>query len=172
MHVPLDRRAAASFAGRRAWGRGGGGSGVDSRRGAFRRRDGPGQTSRVILGFIGTGGRFAPVDGPRAGGGRIVAISDSYQRRMTETLQQKKADWKTYALRSDDRRREARCRSRGHARPRAGAAVHQSTPARPGPTCMRKSRLRLRSARAAGWSSTRGSTRRSSRSAASNGRCR
>ena len=29
--------------------------------------------------------------------GRIVAISDSYQQRMTETLQQKKADWKTYA---------------------------------------------------------------------------
>ncbi|KKM00990.1 hypothetical protein LCGC14_1798880, partial [marine sediment metagenome] len=29
-------------------------------------------------------------------GGRIVAISDCYTQRMTETLQQKQTDWKTY----------------------------------------------------------------------------
>jgi predicted dehydrogenase len=57
----------------------------------------PGANERVILGFIGTGGRSRQLMDHVPEAGRIVAISDSYQRRMTETLQQKKADWKTYA---------------------------------------------------------------------------
>lgn len=56
----------------------------------------PGANDRVIIGFIGTGGRarqlmdFVPADG------RIVAICDCYRQRYLDTLKQKQADWKTY----------------------------------------------------------------------------
>lgn len=56
----------------------------------------PGANDRVIIGFIGTGGRarqlmdFVPADG------RIVAICDCYRQRYLDTLKEKQADWKTY----------------------------------------------------------------------------
>jgi len=56
----------------------------------------PGANDRVILGFIGTGGRARQLMDHVPEDGRIVAISDCYASRMNETLQQKKADWKTY----------------------------------------------------------------------------
>ncbi len=56
----------------------------------------PGANDRVILGFIGTGGRSRQLMDHVPEGGRIAAISDCYTQRMTETLQQKQTDWKTY----------------------------------------------------------------------------
>jgi predicted dehydrogenase len=56
----------------------------------------PGPNDRVIIGFIGTGGRARQLMDHVPAGGRIVAISDCYAPRMAETLQQKKTSWKTY----------------------------------------------------------------------------
>ena len=55
-----------------------------------------GANDRVILGFIGTGGRARQLMDHVPADGRIAAISDCYTRRMAETLQQKQAGWKTY----------------------------------------------------------------------------
>jgi len=59
-------------------------------------KNAPGANERVIVGFIGTGGRSRQLMDHMPEGGRIVAISDCHTQRMTETLQQKKTDWKTY----------------------------------------------------------------------------
>ena len=56
----------------------------------------PGANERVVIGFIGTGGRSRQLMDHMPKDGRIVAVSDCYTRRMTETLEQKKTDWKTY----------------------------------------------------------------------------
>jgi len=56
----------------------------------------PGPNDRVIIGFIGTGGRARQLMDHVPAGGQIVAISDCYVQRMTETLQQKKTNWTTY----------------------------------------------------------------------------
>jgi len=56
----------------------------------------PGANEQVIIGFIGTGGRSRQLMDHVPEGGRIVAISDCNVQRMTETLTQKKAEWKTY----------------------------------------------------------------------------
>ncbi len=56
----------------------------------------PGANERVIIGFIGTGGRSRQLMDHVPEGGQIVAISDCNIQRMTETLQQKETDWKTY----------------------------------------------------------------------------
>ena len=56
----------------------------------------PGANEQVIIGFIGTGGRSRQLIDHVPEGGRTVAISDCNTQRMTETLQQKKTDWKTY----------------------------------------------------------------------------
>ena len=56
----------------------------------------PGANDRVILGFIGTGGRSRQLMDHVPEEGKIVAICDCNQQRMTETLQQKQTDWKTY----------------------------------------------------------------------------
>jgi predicted dehydrogenase len=58
--------------------------------------DRPGANERVVIGFIGTGGRARQLMDFVPGGGQIVAISDCYLQRMAETLQQKGTDWKTY----------------------------------------------------------------------------
>jgi len=56
----------------------------------------PGANEQVVIGFIGTGGRSRQLMDHVPEGGRIVAISDCYVQRMTDTLQQKKTGWKTY----------------------------------------------------------------------------
>ena len=56
----------------------------------------PGANERVIVGFIGTGGRARQLMDQMPESGQIVAISDCYIKRMEETLAQKKANWKTY----------------------------------------------------------------------------
>lgn len=56
----------------------------------------PAPNDRVIIGFIGTGGRARQLMDHVPRGGRIVAISDCYRQRMAETLQQKKTNWRTY----------------------------------------------------------------------------
>jgi predicted dehydrogenase len=56
----------------------------------------PGANDRVIVGFIGTGGRARQLMDQMPEAGQIVAISDCYVKRMEETLAQKKASWKTY----------------------------------------------------------------------------
>ena len=56
----------------------------------------PGANGRVIIGFIGTGGRSRQLMDHVPEGGRIVAVSDCYTQRMAETLKQKQTDWKTY----------------------------------------------------------------------------
>ena len=57
---------------------------------------GPGANDRVIIGFIGTGGRARQLMDHVPQDGRIVAISDCYRQRFIETLQQKGTDWNTY----------------------------------------------------------------------------
>lgn len=56
----------------------------------------PGANDRVIIGFIGTGGRSRQLMDHVPDEGKIVAICDCYQRRSAETLEQKKADWTVY----------------------------------------------------------------------------
>jgi predicted dehydrogenase len=65
--------------------------------GALAQAGRPGANDRVIVGCIGTGGRARQLMDHLPEGGRIVAISDCYRQRMTETLAQKKTDWKMYA---------------------------------------------------------------------------
>ncbi len=65
-------------------------------RAALASDDRPGANDRVVIGFIGTGGRARQLMDHVPADGRIVAISDCFPRRMTETLQQKGTDWKTY----------------------------------------------------------------------------
>ena len=55
-----------------------------------------GPNDQVVIGFIGTGGRARQLMDHVPAAGRIVAISDCYVRRMEETLQQKRKDWRTY----------------------------------------------------------------------------
>lgn len=56
----------------------------------------PGPNDRVVIGFIGTGNRARQLMDHVPEAGQIVAISDCYVQRMTETLQEKKAAWRTY----------------------------------------------------------------------------
>ena len=64
--------------------------------GALAAGDRPGANDRVIIGFIGTGGRARQLMDHVPAGGQIVAVSDCFPQRMTETLQQKQTRWKTY----------------------------------------------------------------------------
>jgi len=60
-------------------------------------RDGqPGANDRVIIGFVGTGGRARQLMDHVPKDGRIVAICDCYRQRYVETLAQKGTNWKTY----------------------------------------------------------------------------
>lgn len=56
----------------------------------------PGANDRVIIGFIGTGGRARQLMDHVPADGRIVAICDCYLQRCRETLEQKKQQWNTY----------------------------------------------------------------------------
>jgi len=56
----------------------------------------PGANDRVIIGFIGTGGRARQLMDHVPADGRIVAISDCYRQRYLDTLKEKKTDWTTY----------------------------------------------------------------------------
>ena len=56
----------------------------------------PGANDRVILGFIGTGGRARQLMDHVPAGGRIVAICDCYRQQFLNTLKEKKQNWKTY----------------------------------------------------------------------------
>ncbi|MHC4175978.1 MAG: Gfo/Idh/MocA family protein [Planctomycetota bacterium] len=56
----------------------------------------PGANDRVIIGFIGTGGRARQLMDHVPAGGRIVAISDCYLQRYLDTLKEKKKSWNTY----------------------------------------------------------------------------
>lgn len=56
----------------------------------------PGANDRVIIGFIGCGGRARQLMDHVPAEGKIVAICDCYLQRCVETLKQKKADWTTY----------------------------------------------------------------------------
>lgn len=58
--------------------------------------DQPPPSEQIVIGVIGTGGRARQLIDHLPAVGRIVAISDCYTRRMTETLQEKKRDWRTY----------------------------------------------------------------------------
>jgi len=56
----------------------------------------PGANDRVVLGFIGTGGRARQLMDHVPADGRIVAICDCYRERYLQTLAEKKQNWKTY----------------------------------------------------------------------------
>ncbi|MBN1491613.1 MAG: Gfo/Idh/MocA family oxidoreductase [Phycisphaerae bacterium] len=56
----------------------------------------PGANDRVIIGFIGTGGRARQLMDHVPAEGRIVAICDCYRQRYIDALKEKKKDWKTY----------------------------------------------------------------------------
>ncbi len=56
----------------------------------------PPPSEQILIGVIGTGGRARQLIDHLPSVGRIVAISDCYIRRMTETLQEKKQNWRTY----------------------------------------------------------------------------
>jgi predicted dehydrogenase len=56
----------------------------------------PGANDRVILGFIGTGGRARQLMDHVPADGRIAAICDCYMQRYLDTLKEKQTDWKTY----------------------------------------------------------------------------
>jgi len=51
----------------------------------------PGANDRVIIGFVGTGGRARQLMDHVPADGRIVAICDCYRRRTIDTLNEKKA---------------------------------------------------------------------------------
>jgi len=56
-----------------------------------------GANDRIILGFIGVGGRARQLmDHVPPDGARIVSICDCYLQRCKETLEQKKANWRVY----------------------------------------------------------------------------
>ncbi len=56
----------------------------------------PGANDRVIIGFVGTGGRARQLMDHVPAGGRIVAISDCYLQRYLDTLKEKQKDWNAY----------------------------------------------------------------------------
>jgi hypothetical protein len=56
----------------------------------------PSANEQVIIGLIGTGGRCNQLIDQVPAGGKIVAASDCFLYRATETLKKKKADWKLY----------------------------------------------------------------------------
>ncbi|NUQ65742.1 MAG: Gfo/Idh/MocA family oxidoreductase [Pirellulales bacterium] len=56
----------------------------------------PGAGERVILGFIGCGGRARQLMDHVPAGGRIAAVSDCYRPRLADTLKEKQSDWKIY----------------------------------------------------------------------------
>ncbi|MGM0490333.1 MAG: Gfo/Idh/MocA family protein, partial [Planctomycetota bacterium] len=56
----------------------------------------PGPNDRIVIGFIGTGNRARQLMDHVPASGQIVAISDCYDQRMTETLQQKQTAWHAY----------------------------------------------------------------------------
>ncbi len=56
----------------------------------------PGANDRVIIGFIGVGGRARQLMDHLPQAGKIVAISDAYLKRAEETNQLKKASWPIY----------------------------------------------------------------------------
>jgi len=56
----------------------------------------PGANDRVVIGFIGTGGRARQLMDHVPAEGRIVAICDCYRQRYIDTLKEKKKEWKTY----------------------------------------------------------------------------
>ncbi len=56
----------------------------------------PGANDRIVIGFIGTGGRARQLMDHVPADGRIVAICDCYRQRYVETLQQKQTNWNTY----------------------------------------------------------------------------
>jgi predicted dehydrogenase len=55
-----------------------------------------GPNNRVVLGFIGTGGRARQLMDHLPQGGRIAAICDCYRQRCIDTLKEKQANWNTY----------------------------------------------------------------------------
>ncbi|TWU42761.1 Gfo/Idh/MocA family protein [Novipirellula artificiosorum] len=57
----------------------------------------PGANDRVIIGFVGTGGRARQLMDHVPADGRIVSICDVYQQRMIDTLKEKQQNWKTYS---------------------------------------------------------------------------
>jgi len=58
--------------------------------------DRPGANDRVVIGFVGTGGRARQLMDHVPQDGRIVAICDCYRQRCAETLKQKGTNWNTY----------------------------------------------------------------------------
>ena len=55
-----------------------------------------GANEQILIGFIGTGNRARQLMDQMPKPGRIVAIADCYQKRMTETLKEKGTNWRTY----------------------------------------------------------------------------
>ena len=55
-----------------------------------------GANEQILIGFIGTGSRARQLMDQMPKAGRIVAIADCYQKRMTETLKEKGTNWRTY----------------------------------------------------------------------------
>jgi predicted dehydrogenase len=53
-------------------------------------------SEQIVIGFIGTGGRARQLMDQVPEAGRIVAIADCYNQRLTETLDQKKKPWNAY----------------------------------------------------------------------------
>jgi predicted dehydrogenase len=58
----------------------------------------PGANDRVIIGFIGTGGRARQLMDHVPADGRIVAICDCFRQRTEETLKLKQKEWNTYQI--------------------------------------------------------------------------
>jgi predicted dehydrogenase len=65
-------------------------------RGVLARGDRPGANERVVIGFIGTGGRARQLMDHVPDGGRVVAIADCCRPRLVETLKEKGTNWNTY----------------------------------------------------------------------------
>jgi hypothetical protein len=60
------------------------------------RDNAPSANEQVVIGLIGTGGRCNQLIDQVPAGGKIVAASDCYLFRATETAKKKKAKWKLY----------------------------------------------------------------------------
>lgn len=65
-------------------------------RGALGNTNRPGANDRIIVGFIGTGGRARQLMDHLPEEGQIVAIADCYRQRLIDTLREKEKQWKTY----------------------------------------------------------------------------
>jgi Oxidoreductase family, C-terminal alpha/beta domain/Oxidoreductase family, NAD-binding Rossmann fold len=63
---------------------------------ALGRNNGPSPSEQIIIGLIGTGGRCNQLIDQVPAEGKIVAASDCYLHRATETAKNKKAKWKLY----------------------------------------------------------------------------